>query len=163
MIGTTRTLIACAILASLAATGSATAAAAPGDPAAPIRQFIDGFNKGDTTSAYAAYASGDIAIVDEFAPHRWLGPNAAHRWAAAYDKHAAATGVTDGHVSYSEPTRIEIEGNVAYVVMPTVYTYKEHGKPLVEEGQITVTLRSGAGGWKISGWTWAGVKPHAPA
>jgi len=159
MIGTRLTLIAGVLLASLA---TATAAS-QGDPAAPIRQFIDGFNSGDTKSAFATYATGDISIVDEFAPHRWLGPNAAHRWAAAYDKHAAATGVTDGHVSYSEPIRKEIEGALAYVVMPTVYTYKDHGKPMLEEGQITVTLRRGAGGWKITGWTWAGVKPHAPA
>lgn len=37
------------------------------------RQFIDGFNKGDTKSAFAAC---DISIIDEFAPHLWTGPNA---------------------------------------------------------------------------------------
>jgi len=162
MFGTRLNLVAGVLLASLATLATA-ATSAPNDPSAPIRQFIDGFNSGDTKSAYASYAAGEISIVDEFAPHRWLGPNAAHRWAAAYDRHAAATGVTDGHVSYREPTRTEVEGAVAYVVMPTLYTYKEHGKPMVEEGQITVTLRNGAGGWKITGWTWAGVKPHAPA
>jgi hypothetical protein len=113
-------------------------------------------------SAFAAYAAGNISIVDEFAPHQWIGPHAAQDWAAAYDKHAQATGVTDGKVTYGAPTRVEIEGNLAYVVMPTVYLYKEHGKPLVEEGQITVILHVEAGGWKMRGWTWAGVKPHAP-
>ena len=62
----------------------------------PIHQFIDGFNRGDTKSAYAVYATGDITIVDEFAPHRWVGPHAAQDWAADYDKHAQATGVSDG-------------------------------------------------------------------
>jgi hypothetical protein len=33
------------------------AAAAPGEPMTPIRQFIDGFNNGDTKTAYAAYAA----------------------------------------------------------------------------------------------------------
>ena len=70
--------------------------AAGDDPAAPVRQFIDGFNSGDVQSAFAAYATGPITIVDEFAPHIWSGPNAAHEWADAYDKHAQATGVTDG-------------------------------------------------------------------
>jgi len=137
------------------------AAAAPGEPMTPIRQFIDGFNNGDTKTAYAAYAAGNIIIIDEFAPHRWSGPDAAHKWAAAYDKHATATGVSDGHVSYKDPTRVEAEGGFAYVVIPTVYTYKEHGKAMVEEGQMTYALRSGASGWKITGWTWTGVKPHA--
>ena len=139
----------------------AAMAAGPGDVTKPIRQFIDGFNTGDVQSAYAAYATGDITIVDEFAPHRWTGPHAAQEWAADYDKHAKATGVTDGKVTYGKPTRTEIEGDLAYVIMPTVYLYKEHGKPMAEEGQITVVLHAGAGGWKMRGWIWSGVKPHA--
>jgi hypothetical protein len=136
--------------------------ATPGDVTLPIRQFIDAFNGGDTKSAFATYAAGDIMIVDEFAPHRWIGPHAAQDWAAAYDKHAQATGVTDGRVTYGKAARVEIEGNDAYVVVPTVYLYKEHGKPLVEEGQITVVLHAEGGAWKMRGWTWTGVKPHAP-
>ena len=46
------------------------------------------------------------------------------------------------------------------MVMPTTYLYKEHGKPLAEEGQMTFVLHVEAGSWKISGWTWTGVKPH---
>lgn len=126
----------------------------------PIRQFIDGFNSGDTKSASAAYASGDILIIDEFAPHRWTGQNAAHEWADAYEKHAQATGVSDGSVKYGNPTRTEIEGEVAYVIVPTVYNYKQDGRPTAEEGQMTFVLRVEGGAWKITAWTWSGVKPH---
>jgi hypothetical protein len=152
-----------AILALLASVllSPAAIAGAPGDVTAPIHQFIDGFNVGDVKSAYAAYASGDIIIVDEFAPHRWVGPHAPQEWAADFDKRSAASGVSDGSVKYGVPTRTEIEGDVAYVIVPTVYRYKEHGKPLAEEGQMTFVLHAEAGGWKISGWTWSGVKPHA--
>jgi Domain of unknown function (DUF4440) len=135
--------------------------AATGDVTVPIRQFIDGFNTGDVKSAYAAYATGDILIVDEFAPHRWFGPHAAQDSAADYDKHAKATGVSDGSVKYGTPTRSEIEGNEAYVIIPTVYNYKQNGKPTTEEGQMTFVLHAEAGEWKISSWTWSGVKPHA--
>ncbi len=135
-------------------------AATAGDPTAPIHQFIDGFNTGDTKSAYAAYASGSISIIDEFSPHRWVGPKAAQAWAADYDKHAAAAGVTDGNVKYGDPTRSEIEGNAAYLIVPTVYSYKEHGQPITEEGQMTFALKGTPAGWKISAWTWSGVKPH---
>jgi hypothetical protein len=127
---------------------------------APARQFIDGFNTGNVQAAFAAYATGPITIVDEFAPRIWTGPDAAHQWADAYDKHAQATGVTDGMVTYGQPTRTEVDGNLAYLVMPTVYAYKEHGKPLREEGQMTFVLIREAGGWKIRSWTWTGVKPH---
>lgn len=99
------------------------------DVTLPIRQFIDGFNKGDTKAAYATFAKGNISIVDEFAPHQWIGPTAPQKWAADYDKNAKATGVTDGLVTYSAPNRMEIEGNSGYVIMPTVYLYKLKGQP----------------------------------
>jgi len=126
----------------------------------PICQFIDGFNTGDTKSAFAAYAPGDILIIDEFAPHRWFGPHAAQDWAAAYDKHAQATGVSGGSVKYGNPTRVEIDGDVAYVIVPTLYVYKERGSPMTEEGQMTFVLLGEPAGWKISSWVWSGVKPR---
>jgi hypothetical protein len=147
-----------ALLACVVLFPSAMAVAA--DLTAPIHQFIDGFNTGDVKSAYAAYANGDIVIVDEFAPHRWIGADAPQGWAAAYDKHARSTGVSDGFVKYGEPTRSEVENDVAYVIIPTTYLYKQNGKPTTEEGQMTFVLHAEAGGWKISAWTWSGVKPH---
>jgi hypothetical protein len=149
-----------ALLASVLCVPVAVAASKD-DVAAPIRQFIDGFNKGDTASAYGTYAKGNIAIMDEFAPHHWSGPHAAQDWAAAYDKHAQATGVTEGKVTYGAPTRTEIEGDLAYVVVPTEYLYKEYGKAMYEKGQITAVLHKEAGAWKIRAWTWSGEKPHA--
>jgi len=148
-----------ALLVSVLAAPATLLAASP-DVSAPIKQFIDGFNSGDTKSAFAAYAAGDVAIIDEFAPNRWSGPHAAQEWAAAYDKHAKATGVTDGQVKYGAPTRTEIEGNSAYVVISTTYLYKQKGNPMVEEGQATFALHAEGGAWKIKGWTWTGVEPH---
>jgi len=135
-------------------------AAAPADVTAPIRQFIDGFNNGDTKAALGALATGDITIVDEFAPHLWTGPNAAQQWVADYDSHAKATGVSDGNVQWSAPTRSEIEGDLAYVIVPTIYLYKEHGKAMAEEGHLIFVLHAETG-WKIRSWTWTGVTPHA--
>jgi len=137
-------------------------AAAAADVTAPIHQFIDGFNHGDTKSAYAAYAAGDIMIVDEFPPHRWSGPGAPQAWAADYEKHAQATGVSDGHVKYGSPTRSEVEGDVAYVIVPCTYLYQQQGKPMIEKGEMTFVLQNQADAWKIRAWTWSGEKPHAP-
>jgi ketosteroid isomerase-like protein len=138
---------------------SGMSAATP-DVTATIHQFLDAFNAGDTKSINAAYSTGDIAIVDEFAPHLWLGPHAPQDWAADYDKNAQATGLSDGIVKYGAPTRTEIEGDAAYVIVPMTYLYKQHGQPIAEEGQMTFVLHADAGGWKIRGWTWSGVKPH---
>jgi ketosteroid isomerase-like protein len=120
-----------AILASILLIPAAMSAPAD-DVSNAIHQFIDAFN------------SGDAKAVD-----------------AAYDKHAQATGVTDGNVKYSDSTRTEVDGNFAYAVVPVLYTYKEHGAPTQEEGQMTFALHRAAGGWKIQAWTWTGAKPHA--
>jgi len=111
-------------------------------------------------SAYVAYVNGDITITDEFAPHHWVGRKAPQEWADAYKKHAQATGVSDGQVKYGAPTRIVLEGNLAYVIIPTVYLYKEHGRPTTEEGQMTFVLHAAGSIWKIKAWTWSGVPPH---
>jgi hypothetical protein len=132
----------------------------PADFAKPVIQFIDAFNIGDLKSAYATFATGDLTIVDEFAPNLWIGPQAPQQWAADYDRHAQAFGVTDGKVTYGAPTRIEISSSSAHVILPTVYLYKEHGKPIQEEGSVTAVLRFEHGAWKMRGWTWSGVKPH---
>ena len=70
------------------------------------------------------------------------------------------TGVSDGIVKYGAPTRTEVEGDAAYVVIPATYLYKERGQSMVEKGQMTFVLHAEGGGWKIQGWTWLGVKPH---
>ncbi|HEY6373304.1 MAG TPA: hypothetical protein VIX37_22195 [Candidatus Sulfotelmatobacter sp.] len=45
------------------------------------------------------------------------------------------TGVSDGTVQYGAPTRAEIEGDAAYVIIPTTYLYEQNGRPTVEEGR----------------------------
>ena len=123
----------------------------------PIHQFIDGFNKGDTNSAFAAYVSGDVVIVDEFAPHLWTGPHAAQNWAADFDKMTKAEGSSDASVKYGASTHTEVEGDVAYVVIPTTYNFKQKGQVMTEKGQMTFVLHQESGTWKIASWTWTGA------
>ena len=141
---------------------TSSVAAKPGDDvAAPVRQFIDGFNSGNVASAYAAYAPGEVSIIDEFAPFRWTGPNAARAWAADYARNARANGITNGVVRYERPTRIERAGGRAYLIVPTVYRYSQRGRAMAEEGRLIAVVVRTARGWKLNGWTWSGVTPHA--
>jgi hypothetical protein len=43
-----------------------------------VRQFVDGFNKGNTKTALAACAD-QASIIDEFPPHEWHGAGACMR------------------------------------------------------------------------------------
>jgi hypothetical protein len=139
----------------------ASAEATPGgELMAPIRQFIDAFNKGDNKSAAAAFAPKGLAIIDEVAPHVWQGVNAFQVWSKDLAAHDQKAGDTDGVVTLGEATRQIADGDRGYVVVPAVYTYKERGVAMRERAQMTFALERGSGGWLIAGWTWVGTSPQ---
>ena len=129
---------------------------------APIQKFIDSFNKGDSAGAAATHAAeADLAIIDEVPPFLWRGARAFQQWSTNLDNDAKKRGVTDPMVKLGTPTRTEVNGDQAYVVIPAVYTFKERGVAMRESAQMTFVLRKGPGGWLIHGWTWTGAKPTA--
>jgi ketosteroid isomerase-like protein len=131
---------------------------------APINKFLDAFNKGDSAGAAATHAAeADLVIVDEVSPFVWHGPKAFQTWAADLESHDKKQGITDQHVSLGAPTRVETDGTAAYVITPSVYTFKEGGVAMRANAQMTFTLKKGAGGWLIHGWTWTGPKPRKVA
>jgi len=124
----------------------------------PIHRFIDAFDKGDMAGAAAAYAPGDVTIVDEVAPYAWRGPGALQAWAADLSKDAAANGLSEPRVDIGEPIRAEITGVNAYAIVGAVYSFKQAGVAMQEPAHMTYTLRKTTDGWKITGWTWTGPR-----
>jgi SnoaL-like domain len=134
---------------------AATAQTTDAQLMAPIQKFIDTFNKGDMAAASATHAAeADLVIIDEVPPYLWRGSQAFKTWSTDLDSDAKKQGITDPMVTLSAPTRTETTGDHAYVVVPAVYTYKQRGVAMREQAQMTVTLKKGAGGWLIHGWTW---------
>jgi ketosteroid isomerase-like protein len=120
-----------------------------------VRQWVEGLNKGDTKAAIAACAS-ETSIVDEFPPHEWHGEGACARWVSELEVYNRGLGLTDSHVTLGKPRRVDINGDRAYVVAPTEFNFKEHGKAGKEAGALfTVSLKSSPGGWRITGWAWS--------
>ena len=131
------------------------AAAQQTDVMVPVHQFVDSFNKGDTTTAAAACAD-QTSIIDEFPPYEWHGAGACSKWMNDYDADARKNGITDGIVTLSNPRHIDISADHAYVVVPANYTFKKNGKLVKEIGSmITLALQKGEAGWRITGWAWA--------
>jgi hypothetical protein len=131
---------------------------------APINKFVEAFNKGDIAGAAATHASAaDLAIVDEVPPYLWRGPQAFQTWVTDLTADAKKHGITDQQVTLSPATRVETDGVDAYVIAPSVYSFKEGGVAMRETAQMTFALKKGAGGWLIHGWTWTGPKPRKGA
>lgn len=146
------------ILCILFVAASSALAASERDVNTPIDQFIDGFNSGNIKSAYAAFAEGPISIIDEFSPYVWLGPNAPQSWAADYAANAKISGVSNGFVKHGKPTRVEVQGTSAYVIIPAKYSYMLHGRPVTGSGQLTFALVAVSGDWKVKAWAWTGPR-----
>lgn len=147
-----------ATLATLA-TPYAAAAQAPPMETLPqhqvmttVRQFIDNFNKGNAQEMLAA-CSPSTNIVDEFGAHVWTSCAAWMHDLAADNK---STGITNPVVTLGLPWHVDVNGNRAYVVVPTSYNYLLKGRPAVETGSVfTLVLEKFSSGWKIIAWTWS--------
>ena len=122
---------------------------------ATARQFLNGVNTGNLASSVRACAS-PAWIIDDFPPHEWQGPTACADWARAFQQVIKQAGISDNNITLGKPWHVDITGDRAYVVVPTRYTYKQHGKPMLEDGSIfTMVMRKLPEGWRISSWAWA--------
>lgn len=120
-----------------------------------LHQFMDGFNRNDAKTAFAACADR-ASIVDDFPPHEWQGPGACEHWATALDADNARHGITGGVVTLLKPLRVDVTGDRAYAVVPANYTYKQNGKRVDETNSLfTVALMRTSAGWRITGWAWS--------
>lgn len=136
-------------------------AASPNDEVtAQVTKFIDSFNKGDIKAARATHTENGVVIIDEVAPYIWQGNDSFKTWLDDLGKHDKARGNTDASLKLSAPTRVEVEGDRAYVVAPALYAFKQKGVAMKEAGQMTFALRKGGAGWKINGWAFTGPTPQ---
>lgn len=126
------------------------------DVVATIKAYNDAFTKGDTAAANALCASPSV-VIDDFAPHVWQGTTACADWAAAFAAAAQTNGDTDAVVTIGKSHQLTVTGDRAYAVFSAKFAYKEHGKPVLQPGIWTFTLQKLAAGWRITGWSWAGV------
>ncbi len=147
-------------LCSIGLVTAAHAAAPEAELVAPVRQFIDSFNKGDAAAAEAANVSTGIVIIDEVPPHLWQGPAAFKNWSKDLSAYETKAGMTDQQVALGKVTLSDSSGDAGYVAMEAVYNYKQNGVAMREPAHMTFALRKGSGGWKIAAWSWTGTKPQ---
>jgi ketosteroid isomerase-like protein len=139
--------------------GDVSAQTADPQVMAPIRKFVDTFNQGDVPGAAATHAaSADLVILDEPPPFIWHGAQAFQAWLGDLEADSKARGITDQHVTISAPTRVEMSGTGAYVIVPAVYVFKEKGVPMRASAQMTFVLQKETAGWLIHAWTWTGPR-----
>ena len=124
------------------------------DVMAPVRQFVDGFNKSDIKMAQAACADQTF-IIDDFPPHAWGGPEAISKWLDDLQIFGKQNDSSDWFVTLGKPRHVDVADAHAYVVVPTNLSYKKKGQLVKEAGLMTLVLHKGTSGWRIAAWSWA--------
>ncbi len=121
---------------------------------AAINHAVAEFNQGNM-KGWIASCTSSAAIIDEFPPHAWQGPNACADWASAFTANAKQNGITGGMVTLGTAWHVAVTGEHAYAVYPATYTYKQHGKSMKESGTFALVLQRTSTGWLIAAWSWA--------
>ncbi len=147
------------VLIPILAVSCTVAVRAQSTPDTAVRTFMDGFNSGDLKKSAAVNSPSGTSIIDEFAPYTWNGPKAFDDWSAAFDSNSKALSITQPKVVLSAPTVKNVTTEQAYLVYPSLYTYKLKGVSMRETGQVAVALRKEASAWKVAAWTWTGTVP----
>jgi ketosteroid isomerase-like protein len=142
-------------LAAIIAAGLPASAAPPPDPAlaALPGKMIVAFLANDVATLRAACAPS-TAIVDEFAPYSWSGPDTCVRWAAAFKTFAAQAKLSGFKGSVAPKPFIDVTGNLAYVVAKVTFDATMSGKPMSELGTWTFVVSKSGTGWKITSLAW---------
>ncbi len=146
-------------IAGLLLFAGAPALAGPADDAAKVvTTTLDKFNGGDVDAFVAAHRDGAV-IIDEFAPYSWGGAHSVKSWLDSYAADATKRGISGGRIDYSPPIQADSDGSSAYVVLPTVYCFKQNGKAMAGKGSMTFVMVRTGKDWKISSWTYSGATP----
>ncbi len=120
-----------------------------------VNRFVDGFNKSDA-KAVAASCAEQTSIIDEFPPHEWHGAGACLKWMTDFAAFAKKNDITPGPVTLGKPSHVDVTGDLAYVVIPSNYTFKQKGVAKREDAAaFTFVVHKDKGEWRLIGWSWA--------
>ena len=127
------------------------------DPAGAVTALVDAVNRGDFDAAIGAFSDGAV-IVEDLAPYRWTGRSAPSSWLAAMGENAGKLGISSVVMEAGQPSRTEIEGDRAYLIVPGLLRYVTAGGQLRADGTITFTLVNRSGTWLIDTLVWSGPR-----
>ncbi len=124
-------------------------------PMAAVRAFVEAFNSADVELAEAACAD-ETLIIDDFPPYEWSGGRSVTRWFHDMARMAKKYRMSEPSVALDDPRHVIVAEEHAYVAVPINVRWLEDGTPAERTGSITMAIRAGAEGWRISAlaWTW---------
>jgi hypothetical protein len=118
---------------------------------AAVRHLIADSNSGND-AAFKADLTEPALFIDEYAPFAWVG--AKDGWLNAYNDYNKQNAVTAAKTTPLSFRHVNVSGDRAYVVLRSLYTYREAGKAQKEPGTEVFTLVRADGKWLADGYAW---------
>ena len=119
-------------------------------PVERIARFIAG--GGDDN--LEAFASGDVTILENFAPHLFAGPAAVRHWAMEMRRHAASLSEMQHSFGPAQDFARGDDGRV-FFSLPTHWRGRSQGRPFEEDGGWAFLLEQQNGAWRVRSYAWA--------
>jgi ketosteroid isomerase-like protein len=118
---------------------------------AAVRHLIADSNSGND-EAFKADLTEPALFFDEYPPFDWIG--AKDGWLNAYNAYNKQNAVTAAKTTPLAFRHVNVSGDRAYVVLRSLYTYREDGKAQKEPGTEVFTLTKTGGKWLANGYAW---------
>jgi hypothetical protein len=99
------------------------------------------------------FASGNVTIIENFAPYLFEGPGAVGAWSKGMRAHLAC--VTSLRHSFGQAHDFSRTGDQATFSLPTIWRGMVRGKPFTERGGWAFVLTKQKGVWRVRGYGWA--------
>ena len=125
------------------------------DMMAPVRRLTRFMATLDDSHLVNVFAN-DLTIVENFAPFLFRGDGAAQAWRAGFIEHART--LSDLVPKFEAAQDFSREDQTAYLVLPTIWTGKSHGRPFVEKGGWSFILSHTTGEWRIAAYAWSVIE-----
>jgi len=120
----------------------------------PIQGAVAAINAAKP-SAIGSYFTPDAVVVDNVAPFRWMGPNAAMQWLVALMAYAKFARISNITGTIGHPGQIVVDHDRAYAVVPIRISTTRAGRHHESMGLWALTLVESGGNWKIASAAWA--------
>lgn len=118
----------------------------------PIEKIARFIATGDE-ACLAAFAVHDVVILENFAPHLFLGPDAVARWAKGMREHART--LAGLKHSFGAAQDFTSDAEHAFFSLPTHWQGTSNGRSFHEDGGWSFLLVMEQGGWRVKSYGWA--------
>jgi hypothetical protein len=140
-----------ALVAALALGSTPTLASDESDVKAAIRHLIADSNSGND-EAFKSDLTEPALFIDEYAPFHWRGAKSG--WLDTFNAYNKVNGISAAKTTILAFRHVNVAEGHAYVVLKSLYTYRQHGKAMREPGEEVFTLINVSGDWLANGYAW---------